>query len=111
MSESERTYITQFVGEVPLLVDYKVDWPLLEALADFRNKGKAVFIIYHSELAPRIEEYRQLIQGLDLAQASFSPILKQRRPEPCLYCWECQRQVSPSNSLSMEGMGYQLNFR
>ncbi len=65
MPESEWEYVNRLMGEVPLLANYIVDWPLLEALTDFWDAGKAVFIINGAKLTPTLEEYQQLVQGLE----------------------------------------------
>ncbi|OWM64671.1 hypothetical protein CDL15_Pgr013829 [Punica granatum] len=51
------SYISAFLGDIPLLATRNVDWNFLEATLTFWNPEHAVFDIQGVELAPTIEEY------------------------------------------------------
>jgi hypothetical protein len=58
MSKEDRNYVNDKIGEVHELANYKVNWALLDALADFWDTEKVVFTINGNELTPTLEEYR-----------------------------------------------------
>ncbi len=65
MTKEDQNYVNEKIGEIHELANYKVNWVLLDALSDFWDPENVVFVINGNELTPTLEEYRQLVQGVD----------------------------------------------
>jgi len=84
MTKEDQKYVNENIGEVHELANYKVNWALLDALSDFWDVKNAVFVINNNELTPTLEEYRQLVQGVDWDRGIVQPDLQQRGEDSTL---------------------------
>ncbi|MBA0879941.1 hypothetical protein Goshw_017387 [Gossypium schwendimanii] len=55
-------YVSEFYGDLPYLLDIKVDKHLFRALAQFWNPAYSCFTFRRGDLVPTVEEYMALLR-------------------------------------------------